>query len=74
MLIHSTSNPRHLGVHTTRPMNSPEGLVQKCIDTSICSTSNCTAAVYKRNTDGTIDIDQQEPLTIISTGQEPVGE
>jgi len=71
VLIHSTSNPQHLGVHITTAMNSPEGSVRKCIETSICRTNNCTAAVYKRSTDGIID--QPDPATVISTGQKPIG-
>ena len=57
VLIHSTSNPQHLGVHTT---NSSQDGIKTCVNASTCSGSNCTVAVYEQSIDGVID--QPEPV------------
>ena len=43
VLIHSTSNPQHLGVHTSQGAN------RTCANASTCSGSNCTVAVYQQS-------------------------
>ena len=57
VLLHSTSNQQHLGVHTT---NFTQGANQTCVNASTCGISTCTVAVYEQSTDGILD--QPEPV------------
>ena len=57
VLLHSTSNQQHLGVHTT---NFTQAANQTCVNASTCDRSTCTVAVYEQSTDGVID--QPEPV------------
>ena len=57
VLIHSTSNPRYLGVHTT---NFSQGASQTCVNASTCNGSSCAVALYEQSIDGIVD--QPEPV------------
>ena len=47
VLLHSTINQQHLGVHTT---NYTQGANQTCVNASTCGRSTCTVAVYEQST------------------------
>ena len=71
VLIHSTSIPQRLSVNTITPTSYSEQSIWNCTYESICSTGNCTVALYKQSSHGIIN--QPEPVvTVISTDQEPL--